>query len=448
MFGNVCCYQFAAPITFPIHTSRFRPYGRPIRYLFALALLLLAGRPVSAQTELPPATPLPTDLRLVPGTNSTLQWTSTGPASWFVEHSADFRTWTIPTNLGTLTPAGQTDSLGVTVTEPASQRFYRLSRPGQPVTITVQPPDRYARTNQYLFLGASRAGDLPIIDHWYRDGTQLVTLTGRPVDSTTLLVQEPGAYQLIMANPWGAVTSRVASVTFLDHLPARILSEPADETGFVGQFLFPPFEPPVPPGGDLYLPGVPPLPGPSAAVEGDSPITFRWYRDNALILTRTTSDPASHSYVYLTGPTNSLVSATYQLIASNAWGMATSRVATFIISQPPVTVAGGIFELEVLHSDRLFSGPARFRLKPAALNDTCVLENVVNASSGIGHYIYQGNTGRHGIIDAQFDYVDARMPPLRALLTYNSPTNGIFELHELTSHTYLFLSTGKFTFTP
>ncbi len=429
-------------------------------------LLLITGPQAGAQIIIrppptgdplqPTAAPLPTDLRLLPGTNSTLRWTSTGPASWFVEYSSDFSTWTAPTNLGTLTPPGQPDTVDLTATvpppgsDPAPQRFYRLTRPGQPVTITAQPADRYARTNQYFFLGVSRSGDLPMIDRWYRDGTELVTFTDWPADRTAVFVTKPGAYQVVIANPWGIVTSRVANITFVDHLPARILNEPADATGFVGQFLYPPFEITVPPQGAApILPAVPPLPGPSAGVEGDSPITFRWYRDNALILTRTNSNPPElNSYVYGTGPTNFLVSATYQLIASNAWGMATSRVATLNISQPPVTVAGGTLDLEVVYSDWPFSGPARFRLKPARRNDTCVMENVFNASGGTGHYSYQADSGPHRLIDAQLGYTPTNRPPFHVLLTYNSPTNGVFQLIQHGSAIGDFISAGKFTFTP
>ncbi len=141
-------------------------------------------------------------------------------------------------------PHGTAESEHVTVTA--------LTRP----VITLEPQDQAVLAGQPVTFEAAVEGSEPLSYQWWFGDSPLA-------DANHVLHQIPsvepahgGAYQLIVTNLAGAVTSRVAQLTVL--LPPAITAPLADERVAVGT--------------EVVL---------RAAVAGSGPMEFEWFKDGA-----------------------------------------------------------------------------------------------------------------------------------------------------------------------
>ncbi len=279
---------------------------------FLIALGLLALPLVRAQSEslLPPVPELPTDLRLRPGDpDRVLEWTSTGPASWLLQWTPNFKHWYDAFRVGRQRLAGQPDS-----TVPGAgynsgeQGYFRLVHDSSLPAFSIRPDgETLVDPGQGFELRGSLTRGLPVIARWYREGTLIASLTNEydfRLTNQTLL----GRYQVVLANPWGMTTSRVAYVALrppvVHRLPV-VEVQPKDLAVLAGH------------GFEL-----------SARVSGDLPLAFAWYRNGESTPGYVSTDQS------LSGVYDAKLPGAYQLVVSNAWGMATSRVATVTSTLP------------------------------------------------------------------------------------------------------------------
>ena len=153
---------------------------------------------------------------------------------------------------------------------------------------------------------ASGAGVLSY--QWRKQG---VVLEGKTMSSLSLPNVVPdleGGYSVVVSNGSGAVTSQVA--TLVVRVPPKFLSEPADLA---------------------VVPGAPAIF--TSQASGKPAPQYQWYRGPQTVVGATTS---THSI----GAVQSQDLAGYSVVASNAAGSVTSRVAqlTFVAGPPPELV--------------------------------------------------------------------------------------------------------------
>lgn len=487
----------------PILSANSQVVIRPMKLLILVALGLLALPLARAQSEslLPPVPEIPTDVRLRPSEDGRLlEWTSTGPASWLMQWSSDLKRWYGGYRVGRQRVAGQPDStLPPEVFSTGEQGYYRLVHdtlppyigiqpagellldPGQdfelrggttrglpfiarwyregsliasltneydfrltnqtllgryqvvlanpwgmvtsrvayvalrppvvprPPVIELQPKDQAVLSGREFTLGARVSGELPFAFAWYRDGSTAPVYTGGSDYQSFLYVeklgQPSGAFQLVVSNAWGMATSRVATVTSTSpvrHLPPAIVVEPPDVQAYSVQ----PFSL-------------------GAQTEGSLPLVHYWYRDGALLTTFTNG--------YDTVLTNQMLSAPYQLVASNAWGMVTSRVAVATVlptpDYAPADIAGRLIDVHVLQGTTggTFTQPIRvpylYRLQPAGTGAAYTVDGLYPSQSVQGQYVYQRVNGLSAAV--QLTPMGAQGVQIR--LTFTSPTQGTFE---------------------
>jgi cyclophilin family peptidyl-prolyl cis-trans isomerase len=178
--------------------------------------------------------------------------------------------------------------------------------------ITLQPTNLAARAGSNVTFSAFASGTSPLTYWWFQNGSAL----GAPGPSlvlTNVQATNAGAYQVIVTNLFGMATSLVATLT-VDSTP-RILAEPLDVV--------------VSPGSTTNF-----------LVEGDGPdLVFAWQQNGLPV------PAATNAFLTITnaGPADRGV---YQVILSNAFGTAVSRLAAFsfnsnalaIVTQPTNTV--------------------------------------------------------------------------------------------------------------
>src|SRR5581483_3434988 len=120
-------------------------------------------------------------------------------------------------------------------------------------------------------------------------------------------------YSVIVSNAWGAVTSRVATLTIafppvITNQPQNLVVANGDAASFIVQ------------------------------ASGAEPMFYRW-QINATNLTDTNEFSGSFTTNLVINPALTNDTAGYSVIVSTAWGVATSGVATLTVATAPVIVA-------------------------------------------------------------------------------------------------------------
>lgn len=179
-----------------------------------------------------------------------------------------------------------------------------LSTNRQPPVIVQSP------TNQTVAAGSSASftvgaeGTPELSYQWRFEGADLAGQTG---NSLTLLNVQPtnaGGYSVLVSNAYGTVTSSIATLTVLTYPPA-ITGQPQDRTVYAGKpATF------------------------SVAATGTTPLRYYWSHNATNLLAATTAT--------LTLPNvQSNNVGLYQVIVSNSYGQATSRLAQLTVVPPP-----------------------------------------------------------------------------------------------------------------
>jgi hypothetical protein len=93
-----------------------------------------------------------------------------------------------------------------------------------PPGITVQPQPDLASLGQSASLNVTASGTEPFRYQWQRNGEDLPGDTNRSLSFASAQPANDAAYNVVVSNPYGAVTSRVATLSVLppvDALQAR-----------------------------------------------------------------------------------------------------------------------------------------------------------------------------------------------------------------------------------
>ncbi|RME93108.1 MAG: hypothetical protein D6766_08780 [Verrucomicrobia bacterium] len=189
---------------------------------------------------------------------------------------------------------GETETRTATLTViPAAPRFV-----SQPASLAVAEGD-------LLVLTAEVRGTEPIRFQWQKDGAELPGATGPVYQIAHARLEDAGRYELVAANAVGTTVSEPAIVT-VKGLPPQFVEQPADATVVEGETV-------------TLL----------AVAAGTQPIGYQWHFEGAPMAGRT--EPT----LVLENVTAASAGA-YFVVASNAFGQATSRVASVTVTPAPV----------------------------------------------------------------------------------------------------------------
>ena len=164
-------------------------------------------------------------------------------------------------------------------------------------------------TNQSVVAGSSVSlsmgvtGTGPLGYQWLFEGTNMMGATTNPLVLADFNTAQAGTYQVVITNAVGAATSAVATLTLL--LPPTITADLTDQSATQGSSV-------------------------TFGVElaGTGPFTYQWLCNGAN-LSGATANPLTLNNL------SSQKAGTYQVLAANAAGSVTSKVAVLSIMIPP-----------------------------------------------------------------------------------------------------------------
>jgi len=245
-----------------------------------------------------------------------------------------------------------------------------------PPGITTQPTNQSVPVYSNVTFFAAASGTGPLFYQWQKDGLNL-TDGGRVGGATnsTLTVSDVqpgdvGNYRLMVTNVYGAATSSVATLTVL--LPPSIITQPVDQA--------------VPLSSNTLF---------TATAAGTAPLNFQWLFNGALLTDGgRVSGSAATNLSIANVQTND--AGTYQLVVTNNYGAATSRVATLTVLVPPGIVSQPTNQTVVLGSPATFSVTASGTTPLTCqwlLNGTTLPTNLMTTVAGNGTAGYAGDGG-------------------------------------------------------
>ena len=187
------------------------------------------------------------------------------------------------------------------------------SIPSAVATLTVLPVSPYFVTapagairsvgTNYSFSALAR-GSEPISYQWQRYGTNLPGATTPSLTFSNLAVADSGPYAVIAYSPVGATTSPPASLVVTGFPPAFV-QNPASTAWTAGT--------------SMTL---------NSLATGSDPLTYQWYFQTNSLTGKTNRQ-------LVVNPVTLSSAGQYFVIASNAFGMATSSVAQVVVNQSP-----------------------------------------------------------------------------------------------------------------
>jgi len=258
---------------------------------------------------------------------STVTWLRGGssPEVWRTtfEASTDGTNWFY---LGNGEPmAGGWQLAGATVPEGADIRARGFVRGGQftgsgwfvesrmhPI-ILVPPAGHITNAYASATFTVSAGGNPPLAYQWYKDGVPLSNggkVSGADTPALSLsavLGGDRGAYQVVVTNVFGAVTSSVASLSVID---PRITSQPVNRTN--NPFTTATF---------------------GVTASGSYPISYQWRKEADWLANGPTISGAQTSTLTLSNVLGS-EAAKYSVVLSNLYGSVTSSVAKLTVVDP------------------------------------------------------------------------------------------------------------------
>ena len=228
--------------------------------------------------------------------------------------------------------------------------------------------DGGAATNASLYyptgLAVDASGNLFIADLNNNRIRRVVPTTDPAITIYNLTTNNAGNYTVIVSNPFGSITSSVATVTLA--LPPSISVQPAGQS--------------VAAGTPATL---------SVTVSGTAPLTYQWWNSAGAILDATNAS-------YLLNPAQTNNSDNYFVVVTNVYGATTSAVAALVVYLPvnltgqpqnQTVAAGANVTLSVTASG---TGPFGYQW---LFNDTTVLNNLITTVAGNDVQGYSGDGG-------------------------------------------------------
>ena len=180
--------------------------------------------------------------------------------------------------------------------------FQIILPPPPSITNTLAGISVFAGTTTNFTVGVT--GTAPFSYQWYFNNAPLATATNATLPFAPAVTNQTGNYFIIVTNDYGAVTSSVVTLTVVDPKPV-ITNQPPDQT--------------LPIGNTASF---------SVAATGASPLAYQWSFNNGLY--------AGATNATLTfGPALTNQAGSYQVIITNLYGSATSRVAVLTVLLQP-----------------------------------------------------------------------------------------------------------------
>jgi len=176
-----------------------------------------------------------------------------------------------------------------------------------PAGITTQPQSQAVVQGQNVLFSVTPSGTPPFGYQWTFNGSAEDGATNASLGLTNLQGSQAGSYTVIVANPWGSVTSTVATLTV--NIPAGIATQPQSQSVATGQIA-----------------------NFNVTPSGTGPFVYQWNL-NAAPLPGATNQALTLNTVYATN------AGGYTVVVSNSWGSATSAVVTLTIFNPTITLS-------------------------------------------------------------------------------------------------------------
>ena len=172
--------------------------------------------------------------------------------------------------------------------------------------ISTQPADQSVSLGASATFTVAAVGDEPLGYQWYKDTVALAGQTSPTLTLPSVQLAQVGGYQVVVTNPVGSVTSRVATLQ-VTGLPV-IDVQPTNVT---------------------VLAGTPVLL--SVTAHGAAPLAYQWYKDSGLL------SGEINPFLLLLSVQAGQAGA-YQVVISNPAGSTTSQVATVtVLAAPGIT---------------------------------------------------------------------------------------------------------------
>lgn len=173
----------------------------------------------------------------------------------------------------------------------------------RPPSIVRQPVGATVLRGAPAGVEVETTGTLPMTFVWFKDGIEVSGAMGPRLDIQSAHSEDTGDYSVVISNAYGSVTSGAAHLTVV--IRAGILVQPQDQRVEAGQ--------------SIRL---------AAEVEGTGPLQRTW-------MLRGEPIRDAYSDTLIIAESTLLHAGDYCLIVSNAYGMATSRLALVEVSLPP-----------------------------------------------------------------------------------------------------------------
>jgi uncharacterized repeat protein (TIGR03803 family) len=176
-----------------------------------------------------------------------------------------------------------------------------------PPTIPANPASQPVSLGQDAIVTVSPFGTAPFAYQWLSNGVAIngATESQLTVSNVTAALATNAQFQVVITNAWGGITSSVATI---DLLPV-ITTQPADQTQVIG--------------GTVAF---------AASAVGNPRLAYQWYFNQSALGGATSAD-------LTVGPVSIGTGGGYQLIVTNIYGSATSRLASLTVLLQPNSYA-------------------------------------------------------------------------------------------------------------
>jgi hypothetical protein len=188
-----------------------------------------------------------------------------------------------------------------------------------PPQVKVEPSGILAYERQDVTLSVVAVGSAPLNYQWYYEGFVLGGQTNRQLALSNVSIDQAGNYYVVVSNPYGTVTSAVATLTVIG--PPTIEVDPVDVSITRGQTAT--FE---------------------VVASSQAPMTYQWYWDDYNVIRPIVGATNSTLVIPNASPTNN---GDYFVVVSNPAGSVTSMVAVlYVVNTPPVASPYGTIILK------------------------------------------------------------------------------------------------------
>ena len=256
----------------------------------------------------PTITLQPTNQTVVAGSSATFQGNAAGSAplsyQWFLSSNA-LAGATDTALLQTNVQAAQAGNYSFVVTNTAGAATSVVAQLTvlTPPSITIQPTNQTVADGSNVSFQVSASGSWPLSYQWWFNGTNAVGTNSNSLTVANAQSSQAGAYNVVITNSAGSVTSMVATLTI--GTPPAITQQPGSTVVVQGQSA-----------------------SFNAGASGDAPLTYQWRFNGTPI-----GAASANSYTVVAAtPANA---GNYDAVVSNAYGSSTTAVAQLTVLVPP-----------------------------------------------------------------------------------------------------------------